>query len=179
MAVEEGQRSPRASLWVVLEAMKMENPVTAHKSGVVTGLSVEAGAAVTKAPCCSRSNSLEPVEINAGTWYLRALRDTRCRMPGVGRSGVDDPAGCITRAADGWASETLFTWAVHPTTGELVALVTITPVRRHRRTRGLGPRRLRDDAPHRRPGPGRPFHRGHAGYEDRGVNNRSDLWSRP
>jgi len=28
--------------------MKMENPVKAHKSGVVTGLAVEAGAGVTK-----------------------------------------------------------------------------------------------------------------------------------
>jgi len=35
-------------LIVVLEAMKMENPVNAHKSGVVTGLSVEAGAAITQ-----------------------------------------------------------------------------------------------------------------------------------
>ena len=33
---------------VILEAMKMENPVKAHKSGVVTGLSVAAGAGVTK-----------------------------------------------------------------------------------------------------------------------------------
>jgi acetyl-CoA/propionyl-CoA carboxylase biotin carboxyl carrier protein len=28
--------------------MKMENPVTAHKDGTITGLSVEAGAAVTQ-----------------------------------------------------------------------------------------------------------------------------------
>ena len=33
---------------VVLEAMKMENPVKAHKSGVVTGLSAAAGEGVTK-----------------------------------------------------------------------------------------------------------------------------------
>jgi acetyl-CoA/propionyl-CoA carboxylase biotin carboxyl carrier protein len=33
---------------VVLEAMKMENPVTAHKDGVITGLAVETGAAVTQ-----------------------------------------------------------------------------------------------------------------------------------
>ena len=33
---------------VRLEAMKMENPVNAHKSGVVTGLAVEAGAAITQ-----------------------------------------------------------------------------------------------------------------------------------
>jgi acetyl-CoA/propionyl-CoA carboxylase biotin carboxyl carrier protein len=28
--------------------MKMENPVTAHKDGVVTGLAAEAGAAITQ-----------------------------------------------------------------------------------------------------------------------------------
>jgi acetyl-CoA/propionyl-CoA carboxylase, biotin carboxylase, biotin carboxyl carrier protein len=35
-------------LVVVLEAMKMENPVTAHKDGTITGLAVEAGAAITQ-----------------------------------------------------------------------------------------------------------------------------------
>ncbi len=48
VAVEEGQTVAAGDLVVVLEAMKMENPVTAHKDGVVTGLSVEAGAAVTQ-----------------------------------------------------------------------------------------------------------------------------------
>jgi acetyl-CoA/propionyl-CoA carboxylase biotin carboxyl carrier protein len=33
---------------VVLEAMKMENPVTAHKAGTVTGLSVGQGETVTQ-----------------------------------------------------------------------------------------------------------------------------------
>ena len=32
----------------VLEALKMENPVTAHKDGVITDLSVDAGAAETQ-----------------------------------------------------------------------------------------------------------------------------------
>ncbi len=48
VAVEEGQQVEAGELVVVLEAMKMENPVTAHKAGVVTGLSVEVGAAVTQ-----------------------------------------------------------------------------------------------------------------------------------
>jgi acetyl-CoA/propionyl-CoA carboxylase biotin carboxyl carrier protein len=48
VAVEEGQQVSAGDLIVVLEAMKMENPVTAHKDGTVTGLSVEAGAAVTQ-----------------------------------------------------------------------------------------------------------------------------------
>jgi len=48
VAVEEGQQVAAGDLVVVLEAMKMENPVTAHKDGTITGLSVEAGAAVTQ-----------------------------------------------------------------------------------------------------------------------------------
>jgi acetyl-CoA/propionyl-CoA carboxylase, biotin carboxylase, biotin carboxyl carrier protein len=48
VAVEEGQQVSAGDLVVVLEAMKMENPVTAHKDGTITGLAVEAGAAVTQ-----------------------------------------------------------------------------------------------------------------------------------
>jgi acetyl-CoA/propionyl-CoA carboxylase biotin carboxyl carrier protein len=48
VAVEEGQSVVVGELVVVLEAMKMENPVTAHKDGVITGLAVEAGAAITQ-----------------------------------------------------------------------------------------------------------------------------------
>ena len=48
VAVEEGQTVAAGDLVVVLEAMKMENPVTAHKDGVITGLAVEAGAAITQ-----------------------------------------------------------------------------------------------------------------------------------
>ncbi|MEU7768775.1 acetyl/propionyl/methylcrotonyl-CoA carboxylase subunit alpha [Nocardia sp. NPDC049190] len=48
VAVEEGQSVEAGDLIVVLEAMKMENPVNAHKAGVVTGLSVEAGVAITQ-----------------------------------------------------------------------------------------------------------------------------------
>ncbi|WP_431929457.1 acetyl/propionyl/methylcrotonyl-CoA carboxylase subunit alpha [Amycolatopsis tucumanensis] len=48
VAVEDDQQVEAGELLVVLEAMKMENPVTAHKSGTVTGLSVEVGAAVTQ-----------------------------------------------------------------------------------------------------------------------------------
>ena len=43
VAVEEGQEVAAGDLVVVLEAMKMENPVTAHKDGTITGLAVEAG----------------------------------------------------------------------------------------------------------------------------------------
>ncbi|MFD7847988.1 acetyl-CoA carboxylase biotin carboxyl carrier protein subunit, partial [Nocardia sp. NPDC059764] len=56
VAVTEGQSVEAGDLVVVLEAMKMENPVTAHQAGVITGLSVEAGAAITQGtPICSVS----------------------------------------------------------------------------------------------------------------------------
>jgi acetyl-CoA/propionyl-CoA carboxylase biotin carboxyl carrier protein len=48
VAVEEGQEVAAGDLVVVVEAMKMENPVTAHKDGTITGLAVEAGAAITQ-----------------------------------------------------------------------------------------------------------------------------------
>jgi len=49
---------------------------------------------------------VEPVEINAGAWYLRALR------------------------ADEWAADTGYSWAVcEPTTGEVLAEVTLDPRR--------------------------------------------------
>ncbi len=48
VAVEEGQEVAAGDLVVVLEAMKMENPVTAHKDGTIAGLAVEVGAAITQ-----------------------------------------------------------------------------------------------------------------------------------
>ncbi|SPJ39998.1 Biotin carboxylase [Corynebacterium diphtheriae] len=45
---EEGAEVAEGYTVVVLEAMKMENPVKAHKSGVVTGLAIAAGEGVTK-----------------------------------------------------------------------------------------------------------------------------------
>jgi acetyl-CoA/propionyl-CoA carboxylase biotin carboxyl carrier protein len=46
VVVEEGQQVAEGDLVVVLEAMKMEQPISAHKSGIVTGLSAEVGATV-------------------------------------------------------------------------------------------------------------------------------------
>ena len=46
--VSEGQEVSEGDALLVLEAMKMENAVKAHKSGVVKGLSVHAGQGVTK-----------------------------------------------------------------------------------------------------------------------------------
>lgn len=48
VAVEEGQEVAEGDLIAVLEAMKMENPVNAHKAGVVTGLAVSPGSAITQ-----------------------------------------------------------------------------------------------------------------------------------
>ena len=48
VAVEDGQQVAEGDLVIVLEAMKMENPVTAHKAGIVTGLAVQPGAFITQ-----------------------------------------------------------------------------------------------------------------------------------
>ncbi|HZO66771.1 MAG TPA: biotin carboxylase N-terminal domain-containing protein [Kribbellaceae bacterium] len=47
IAVEEGATVAEGDLVVVLEAMKMEQPLNAHKAGTVTGLTAEVGATVT------------------------------------------------------------------------------------------------------------------------------------
>ncbi|MDH6136020.1 acetyl/propionyl-CoA carboxylase alpha subunit, partial [Kitasatospora sp. MAA4] len=46
VAVEEGQVVAEGELIVVLEAMKMEQPLNAHKAGTITGLTAEVGASV-------------------------------------------------------------------------------------------------------------------------------------
>ncbi|MFF7978898.1 acetyl/propionyl/methylcrotonyl-CoA carboxylase subunit alpha [Streptomyces sp. NPDC007901] len=47
VAVEEGQEVEEGDLIVVLEAMKMEQPLNAHKAGTVKGLAAEVGASLT------------------------------------------------------------------------------------------------------------------------------------
>ncbi|MHB1802332.1 MAG: acetyl/propionyl/methylcrotonyl-CoA carboxylase subunit alpha [Actinomycetes bacterium] len=47
VAVVEGQLVTVGELVVVLEAMKMEQPIAAHRDGVVTGLNAQVGASVT------------------------------------------------------------------------------------------------------------------------------------
>ncbi|MFF5564339.1 acetyl/propionyl/methylcrotonyl-CoA carboxylase subunit alpha [Streptomyces sp. NPDC012623] len=47
VAVEEGQEVKEGDLIVVLEAMKMEQPLNAHRSGTVKGLAAEVGASLT------------------------------------------------------------------------------------------------------------------------------------
>ncbi|QIS09260.1 hypothetical protein [Nocardia arthritidis] len=72
---------------------------------------------------------MEPVEINAGTWYLRALRadDRIDDRPTLAAGGITDPDYVATRTAQ-WTDETHFSWAVcEPTTAELVAEIVVTP----------------------------------------------------
>jgi acetyl-CoA/propionyl-CoA carboxylase biotin carboxyl carrier protein len=47
IAVEEGATVAAGDLVIVLEAMKMEQPITAHKAGVVSGLTATVGETVT------------------------------------------------------------------------------------------------------------------------------------
>jgi hypothetical protein len=72
---------------------------------------------------------VEPVEINAGAWYLRALRadDRVDDRPALADLGEHRPDYVSSLAAQ-WDSETLYSWAVcEPTTGELLAEVTLDP----------------------------------------------------
>ncbi|WP_129265187.1 biotin carboxylase N-terminal domain-containing protein [Streptomyces sp. M3] len=53
IAVEEGQEVKEGDLIVVLEAMKMEQPLNAHRSGTIKGLAAEVGTSVSSgAPIC-------------------------------------------------------------------------------------------------------------------------------
>jgi hypothetical protein len=80
---------------------------------------------------------VQPVEINAGAWYLRAPRqdeliDDRPALTDLGETDPDYVTQCVAR----WASDTGYTWAVcEPTTGELLAEVTIDPAAAIVRTR--------------------------------------------
>ncbi|MFF7999658.1 biotin/lipoyl-containing protein, partial [Streptomyces sp. NPDC007917] len=47
VAVAEGDQVAEGDLVVVLEAMKMEQPLNAHRSGTIKGLAAEVGASIT------------------------------------------------------------------------------------------------------------------------------------
>jgi hypothetical protein len=72
---------------------------------------------------------VQPVEINAGAWYLRAPRaddliDDRPALADLGETDPDYVTVCSAR----WESDTRYTWAVcEPTTGELLAEVSLDP----------------------------------------------------
>jgi acetyl-CoA/propionyl-CoA carboxylase biotin carboxyl carrier protein len=46
LAVADGDRVVKGDLVVVLEAMKMEQPITAHKDGTISGLNAAVGSTV-------------------------------------------------------------------------------------------------------------------------------------
>ena len=72
---------------------------------------------------------MEPIEINAGTWYLRALRadDRVDDRPALAEMGLSAPR-YVEHCALGWAQDVRYTWAVcEPSTGEMLAEVSLTP----------------------------------------------------
>ncbi|MGW0180102.1 hypothetical protein [Nocardia sp. NPDC003345] len=72
---------------------------------------------------------MEAIEINAGAWYLRALRadDRIDDRPALAAGGVTDPDHVARRGAQ-WEAETHFSWAVcDPVTAEMVAEIGVTP----------------------------------------------------
>lgn len=82
---------------------------------------------------------MEPVEINAGGWYLRALRaDERVDdRPALADGGITNPAYVDQRTAQ-WREDSAFSWAVcQPNTGELLAEVVLTPMGTQTRSKAL------------------------------------------
>jgi hypothetical protein len=80
---------------------------------------------------------VDPVEINAGAWYLRALRQDELMDdgPALADLGETDP-GYVPRRSAHWTSDTCYTWAVcEPTTGELLAEVILDPTTQTLRVR--------------------------------------------
>jgi RimJ/RimL family protein N-acetyltransferase len=89
---------------------------------------------------------LDPIEINAGRWYLRALRcddriDDRQAVlassqdPEINRwrhrphADLADAEAYIRRRAGEWARDERYTWAVcEPTTGEMLGEVELTDI---------------------------------------------------
>ncbi|MFE4501284.1 hypothetical protein ACFRFQ_15620 [Rhodococcus sp. NPDC056743] len=72
---------------------------------------------------------MDPIEINAGAWYLRALRaDERVDdRPALADGGITDPEYVGQRSAQ-WRENSVYSWAVcQPNTGELLAEVVLTP----------------------------------------------------
>jgi acetyl-CoA/propionyl-CoA carboxylase biotin carboxyl carrier protein len=62
VAVAEGDRVAEGDLIVVLEAMKMEQPLTAHRAGIVTGLSATAGETVSAGAVIATIEDAEAAE---------------------------------------------------------------------------------------------------------------------
>jgi hypothetical protein len=72
---------------------------------------------------------VDAVEINAGQWYLRGLRadDRIDDRPALAELGATD-ADHVSRSVADWSTDSRYSWAVcEPTTGELLAEVTLDP----------------------------------------------------
>lgn len=74
---------------------------------------------------------MDPIEINAGTHYLRQLRadDLLDDRDTLRANGFPDPSAHIAARADGWHADTGYTWAIaEPTTGALLGEVGLVDV---------------------------------------------------
>ena len=107
VAVSEGQQVAAGDLVLVLEAMKMEQPVNAHKAGTITGLTAQAGATITSgAAICEikdlrhqrKSNSGHPERLRLTStgartvsrwtkWCVVPVRAVRGLVPGARAPG--------------------------------------------------------------------------------------------
>lgn len=70
---------------------------------------------------------MDPVEINAGSWYLRALRadDRIDDRPALADLGESDP-DYVSASLASWQQDRAYSWAVcEPTTGELLGEVVL------------------------------------------------------
>ena len=75
---------------------------------------------------------MDPIEINAGTYYLRQLRaDDRLDDSDTLRAnGFPDPLAHIAARAEAWHADTGYAWAIaDPATGALLGEVGLVDVR--------------------------------------------------
>ncbi|MCV7193255.1 hypothetical protein [Mycolicibacterium brumae] len=74
---------------------------------------------------------MDPVEINAGNWYLRALRADERMDDRYALARLTEPEhgpDYVARADADWRSDVRYSWAVcEPTTGEMLAEVALIP----------------------------------------------------
>ena len=90
IAVEDGQTVEQGQTVVVLEAMKMEQPINAHKAGVVSGLTAEIGATVTSGTRAGRDQGCRRL---TGDDSGVAAMDVQVRPP-ARCGGVSRPSAC-------------------------------------------------------------------------------------
>jgi RimJ/RimL family protein N-acetyltransferase len=74
---------------------------------------------------------VDPIEINAGAYYLRQLRadDLMDDRTTLRANGFPDPDAHIAARAEGWRADTDYTWGIaDPPTGALLGEVGLTAV---------------------------------------------------